>query len=663
MSNQTENGKTDFYPNARTPIVDVQRELQTKNREIQRLSNEITAHQTELRGLSDALTAQQTQLRELSDALALNTAELSKERAESKHLLEQLASHDQEITRLRGELSKRDHQIAQRHSEMAVLKAEVARLAKEPATRGAALAALRGSLSWKTAGSAQRLASRARDALALAGKAWRAGVAGTVSKVLTRIKLAQQVRLVKGSGLFDRNYYLTNNPGVANAGVDPVVHYLTFGEREGRDPHPLFDSSYYLSHNPDVAGAGINLLVHYLRFGAYEGRDPHAHFDSSFYLERNPDVAEAGVNPLAHYVGPGIAEGRDPSPDFDTSAYLDANPHVACKGLNPLAHYLEAERSPDAIVAAALSTAASDSSRFNLRAALLNELTASGRAALDSSHDAAPLVSVIIPCFNQGHFLEDAVVSALLACSAPMEIVVVDDGSTDASTVALIDRLADQYKLKVVRQKNMGLAGARNVAIDQARGNFVQFLDADDLLAPEKIDLQLGEFRGDPEVAVCVSEYELCDAEGLDRRVERPSTIAGFSFSQQEFLLRWERGFWIPLHCALFRRQLLKQTRFRMGTKAGREEWIFWVDLAARKAKFKFIPAVLATYRIHSNNLVKNGETLALDFVMACIYLSQLGLDKGCEEFAGASVEHFRTVYLDSIKHEATLSWRTYPAE
>jgi hypothetical protein len=162
---------------------------------------------------------------------------------------------------------------------------------------------------------------------------------------------------------------------------------------------------------------------------------------------------------------------------------------------------------------------------------------------------------------------------------------------------------------------------------------------------------------------VCVSEYELCDAEGLDRRVERPSTIAGFSFSQQEFLLRWERGFWIPIHCALFRRQLLKQTRFRMGTKAGKEEWIFWVDLAARKAKFKFIPAVLATHRIHGNNRMKNGETLALDFFMACIYLSQLGLDKGCEEFAGASIEHFQTAYLDSIKHEATRSCHTYPAE
>jgi hypothetical protein len=156
---------------------------------------------------------------------------------------------------------------------------------------------------------------------------------------------------------------------------------LTVGALEGRDPHPLFDSTYYLSLNPDVVGAGINPLVHYLRFGAYEGRDPHRYFDSSFYLQKNPDVAETGVNPLAHYVGPGIAEGRDPSPDFDTSAYLEAHPYVARRGLNPLVHHLEAQRSPDAIGAPTLSTTASDSSRFNLRAALLNELTACGRAA------------------------------------------------------------------------------------------------------------------------------------------------------------------------------------------------------------------------------------------------------------------------------------------
>ena len=63
---------------------------------------------------------------------------------------------------------------------------------------------------------------------------------------------------------------------MAAAGINPLVHYLTWGAAEGRDPSPLFDTSYYLKSNPDVAAAGINPLAHYLTWGAAEGRDPKA---------------------------------------------------------------------------------------------------------------------------------------------------------------------------------------------------------------------------------------------------------------------------------------------------------------------------------------------------------------------------------------------------
>ena len=60
----------------------------------------------------------------------------------------------------------------------------------------------------------------------------------------------------------------------------------------------MFDVDYCLKSNPDVEAAGINPLLHYLGTGTKEGRDPHPLFDSSFYLERNRDVAEAGITPL-----------------------------------------------------------------------------------------------------------------------------------------------------------------------------------------------------------------------------------------------------------------------------------------------------------------------------------------------------------------------------
>jgi hypothetical protein len=109
---------------------------------------------------------------------------------------------------------------------------------------------------------------------------------------------------------FDFEFYLGNNPDVAAAGVDALVHYNTFGFKEGRDPNAYFDTSGYLEAYDDVAAAGVNPLRHYLEFGAREGRDPSTAFDTTAYLAAYPDVAAGGVNPLNHFLQFGIYEGR-----------------------------------------------------------------------------------------------------------------------------------------------------------------------------------------------------------------------------------------------------------------------------------------------------------------------------------------------------------------
>jgi hypothetical protein len=142
------------------------------------------------------------------------------------------------------------------------------------------------------------------------------------------VVLLRDARLVSASGLFDREWYLRQNPDVAKARVNPLRHYLRRGAFEGRDPNPWFDSNWYLQQYQDVAKAGVNPLVHYLRHGAMEGRDPSPRFDSDWYLEQNPDVAKARMNPLAHYVLHGAAEGRVPLAD------LDRNQHAPQAGGN-----------------------------------------------------------------------------------------------------------------------------------------------------------------------------------------------------------------------------------------------------------------------------------------------------------------------------------------
>jgi glycosyltransferase involved in cell wall biosynthesis len=134
----------------------------------------------------------------------------------------------------------------------------------------------------------------------------------------------------------------------------------------------------------------------------------------------------------------------------------------------------------------------------------------------------SPLVSIIIPCFNAERWIEYAVESALSQTWPEIEIIVVNDGSTDKS-LSVLARLAGP-RVTVVDQPNRGASSARNVGLLRAKGQFIQFLDADDLLSPTKIGNQVRQlldagptavstarwarFRDDP-IAAAVTENSL----------------------------------------------------------------------------------------------------------------------------------------------------------
>ena len=79
--------------------------------------------------------------------------------------------------------------------------------------------------------------------------------------------------------------------------MEPLGHYIEYGSKEGRSPHPLFDVQWYLERNPDVQTAGAEPLRDYIECGWKEGRSLHPLFDVQWCLERNPDVQAPGVEP------------------------------------------------------------------------------------------------------------------------------------------------------------------------------------------------------------------------------------------------------------------------------------------------------------------------------------------------------------------------------
>ena len=109
-------------------------------------------------------------------------------------------------------------------------------------------------------------------------------------------KKNKQRKIMLESGYFDKAYYLSQNPDVSAANMDPLTHFVLYGAKEGRNPSSKFDTSYYLKHNEDVLASGMNPLWHYLRYGLSEGRQIKAvnkkHLTKEEYLEQDFEVID-----------------------------------------------------------------------------------------------------------------------------------------------------------------------------------------------------------------------------------------------------------------------------------------------------------------------------------------------------------------------------------
>jgi O-antigen biosynthesis protein len=254
-----------------------------------------------------------------------------------------LAAQDQTLAQLHTTLQEHVAALAQKDVTLAAQDQTLAQLHTTLQEHVAALNQANSDLA------IQRFALEDRDRLIAAYEAERRTFGSQIGRWLSRQRNAWAPPTSpqgRGLGLMIRTARIVHGQGVFPLIRKAIRASLHRGHLQ-RWPavdwlhiSGLFDAVYYLSTYPDVATLHMDPAKHYVSFGWKEGRNPHALFDTSFYLEHNPDVAQAGLNPLVHYVHHGVQEGRDPSPTFCTQAYLNAYPDVARSGANPLLHYL-----------------------------------------------------------------------------------------------------------------------------------------------------------------------------------------------------------------------------------------------------------------------------------------------------------------------------------
>jgi glycosyltransferase involved in cell wall biosynthesis len=206
-------------------------------------------------------------------------------------------------------------------------------------------------------------------------------------------------------------------------------------------------------------------------------------------------------------------------------------------------------------------------------------------------------VSVVIPTYNYSHFILDAVKSVLAQDVRDLEVIVVDDGSTD-NTCDVIEPYTD--RVKYIYQENAGLSAARNTGICKSSGEFILFLDADDVLGPHSIASQVSSFESNPVAAIVVCENKLFRE--TDRN-GRPKPFGSWPLFQRDLPVHLCYFNIAPPHAFLFRRQVIIETGWFDEQLTACEDYDFWLRAAVSGFVPHYNPSGLVYYRRHPESM------------------------------------------------------------
>lgn len=207
-----------------------------------------------------------------------------------------------------------------------------------------------------------------------------------------------------------------------------------------------------------------------------------------------------------------------------------------------------------------------------------------------------PTISIVIPSFNQSEYLEDCIESAYNQTLAPLEILVVDDGSTDNSL-----EIAQRYEfrefpgvespVRVIRQINKGLPSARNTGIMNAKGDYILFLDADDMLKENAIAKFTEIINGTNGDVIAPSFQEI-------GKGNREIILGNFTLEDLKVANR------IGYFCAIKRSVLLECGGYQPKMKWGYEDYHLWFELWSRSKTFVVTTDVLVKYRVKEKSMI-----------------------------------------------------------
>ena len=206
-----------------------------------------------------------------------------------------------------------------------------------------------------------------------------------------------------------------------------------------------------------------------------------------------------------------------------------------------------------------------------------------------------PLVTIITPTYNRADFLGQAVESVLAQTYSHFELLVIDDGSTDNTRVLMEQYLKDE-RVRYLYQENQGQSVARRVALSQARGDFIGFLDSDNVASPERLEVCIQLLRENPDFDVVYGDVIKIDGHG--KEISRKN-IKRYSGRLLSYMLRDNC---VSMNTALARRDCFKVLDENGINRRVADDYEMWLHISAHH-QFLYVPQYLAYYRVMDDQI------------------------------------------------------------
>ena len=211
-----------------------------------------------------------------------------------------------------------------------------------------------------------------------------------------------------------------------------------------------------------------------------------------------------------------------------------------------------------------------------------------------------PLISIIMPCYNSEAFLEDTIKGVFRQTYPHIELIIVDDGSTDLSPAILNEALKKNTGLTILNQENKGPFPARNLALEHVKGEFIAFLDADDYWAPDCLEKLYNALKG------ANADLSYC---GWQNVVENGQDVPPYlppTYEQGNIHETFLRGCPWPIHAALTRKTIVDKVGGFSIRRFSAMDYDFWIRLSAITQNIIRVPEVLAFYRWHNHGQISS---------------------------------------------------------